>query len=233
MPGGDSKELQDPPYDFPIPQSGATVKKMKLFTSGSASIRATIDKMGYMQGEIIKVSTDVDNSSSRDLKLKYSLELIQTFCAKGHCQYHTCKIFKVVGDPIPSRSKQTVTTLLTLPTNVQVSILNCCFIKVEYVLKVYLDVPCASDPEIKLPVVILPAGLFLPPLPSQQGFRAFGKPGTAGWSNVPPHPAFWRGPPGAAYGPAPGQYPNMHPSPVPPQLANPEAPPSSYSSTYL
>ncbi|XP_076853829.1 arrestin domain-containing protein 3-like [Brachyhypopomus gauderio] len=215
-----------------IPQSGATDKKMKLFTSGSASIRATMDKMGCMQGEIIKVSTDVDNSSSRDLKLKYSLEQKQTFCAQGRHKYCTNTIFKVVGDPVPSGSKQTVVTQLTIPPNLELTIMNCGIIKVEYILKVYLDVPYASDPEIQFPVVILPAGLFLPPLPSQQGFQAFGNPDTAGWSNVPPQPAFGPGPPGAAYGPAPGQYPNMHPSPVPPQPVNPEAPPPPYSCIY-
>lgn len=32
------------------PLSGSVEKKMKIFTSGKASVRATIDKKGYMQG---------------------------------------------------------------------------------------------------------------------------------------------------------------------------------------
>ncbi|KAK1792016.1 hypothetical protein P4O66_001799 [Electrophorus voltai] len=215
-----------------MPQSGATDKKMKLFTSGSASIRASTEKMGYMQGEVIKVYTDIDNSSSRNLKMKYSLEEKQTFSAEGHHKYGSKIIFKEVGDPIPSGSKQTVTTQVTIPSDVDLTIINCGIIKVEYVLKVYLDVPYAKDPTIHFPVVILPAGLFLAPLQSQPGFQPYGNPDASGWSNVPPQPALGPGPSGAAYGPAPGLYPNIQPSPMHPQPANPEAPPPSYHDIY-
>lgn len=37
------------------PQSGSTDKKMKLFTSGSASLKATINKMGYMKGQLMSL----------------------------------------------------------------------------------------------------------------------------------------------------------------------------------
>lgn len=39
------------------PQSGAVDKKMKVFTSGSASLTATIDKMGYMPGQLFSITT--------------------------------------------------------------------------------------------------------------------------------------------------------------------------------
>lgn len=37
------------------PQSGSIDKKMKLFTSGSTSVKATIDKMGYMKGQLMSL----------------------------------------------------------------------------------------------------------------------------------------------------------------------------------
>ncbi|KAI4876553.1 hypothetical protein NFI96_016591 [Prochilodus magdalenae] len=123
-------------YVFYRPQSAATDKKMRLFTSGSASFEATIDKMGYMQGEVIRVSTYVDNSSSRDLKLKCSLEQKQAFYAQGRSKNSSYNIFKVVEDPIPSGSSQTVNTDLRIPSNLQVTIRSSSIIKLEYILKV-------------------------------------------------------------------------------------------------
>ncbi|XP_062874303.1 arrestin domain-containing protein 3-like [Trichomycterus rosablanca] len=210
------------------PQSGAVDKKMKLFSSGSASFKATINKMGYMPGEVIKVSTSVDNSSSRDLKPKYSLDQTQTFCAEGHTKHFSQNIFKVVGDPISSKSNLTLNTDLTIPPNLNLTIANCGIIKVEYLFKVYLDVPYASDPEVLFPVTILPAQTFFAPWPNQPGFQPPGIPGGPGWTNPSLQPGFG---PGAPTGPAPvpGLYPNIYPPPVNP---DPGAPPPSYGELY-
>ncbi|KAK3538978.1 hypothetical protein QTP86_023583 [Hemibagrus guttatus] len=211
------------------PQSGAIDKKLKLFTSGSTSVKATIDKMGYMQGEVIRVTSDIDNSSSRDLKLKYSLVQTQSFFAEGHTNRSHSTIFKIVGDPIPSGSKQTVSTNLTLPANLNLSITNCNIMKVEYIFKVYLDVPYASDPEIKLPLIILPAGHIFSPGQNQPDFQPYGNPGAPEWDQTPPQPGFGPSPPGTNFGPAPGIYPSPYPSPM---FPNPGAPPPSYTDLY-
>ncbi|KAL6465485.1 hypothetical protein MHYP_G00256180 [Metynnis hypsauchen] len=216
------------------PQSAAIDKKMKFFTSGSASMRATIDKMGYMQGDVIRISTNVDNSSSRELKLKYSLEQKQVFYAQGRSKYSSKTIFKVVGDPVPNGSKQIVNTDLKIPPNLELTVASCSIIKVEYILKVYLDVPYASDPEIKFPVFIYPAGQG--PWQSPPSFQPFGPtppPQAAFGPNPPPQVPFGPSPPGATFGPAPGLYPSLYPSPAYPQPANPEAPPPpSYTDVY-
>ncbi|XP_036454372.1 arrestin domain-containing protein 3-like [Colossoma macropomum] len=207
------------------PQSAATDKKMKLFTSGSASMRATIDRMGYMQGDVIRVSTSVENSSSRALKLKYKLQQIQGFYAQGYSKHSYKTIFKVVGDPVPTRSKQTVNSDLKIPPNLELTVANSSIIKLEYILKVYLDVPYASDPEIKFPVIILPVGQLLGPQQSSPSFQHNDP-------YPPPQAAFGPSPPGAAFGPAPGLYPSLYPSPAYPQPANPGAPPPSYTDVY-
>ncbi|XP_017551083.1 arrestin domain-containing protein 3-like [Pygocentrus nattereri] len=244
------------------PQSAAIDKKMKFFTSGSASMRATIDKMGYMQGDIIRVSTDVDNSSSRELKLKYSLEQKLVFFAQGRSKNSSKTIFKVVGDPVPNGSKQIVNTDLKIPPNLELTIASCSIIKLVYILKVYLDVPYASDPEITFPVCIYPAGQgpwqsppsfqpygpnpppqaafgpnpppqvpFGPNPPPQVPFGPSHPPQVPFGPNPPPQVAFGPSPPGATFGPAPGLYPSLYPSPACPQPANPEAPPS-YTDVY-
>lgn len=91
------------------------------------------------EGDVIKVSTDIDNSSSRDLKLKYSLVQTQSFFAQSHSKYSTETIFKNVGDPIPHGSKQTVNTDLVLPPNLALSITTCNIMKVDYIFKVLMS----------------------------------------------------------------------------------------------
>ncbi|KAF5906651.1 arrestin domain-containing protein 3-like, partial [Clarias magur] len=117
------------------PQTGCIDKKMKLFTSGSISVKSTINQLGYMIGDIIKVSSEIDNSSSRDLKLKYKLEQIQACYAQGHSKISQQTIFKVVGDPVSAGSKQIVASDLTLPTDVAISVTSCNILKVDYVFK--------------------------------------------------------------------------------------------------
>ncbi|XP_067263934.1 arrestin domain-containing protein 3-like isoform X2 [Chanodichthys erythropterus] len=145
------------------PLSGTEDKKMKLFGSGKMSMTVTTDKTGYMQGETIRVSVDVDNSSSRDIKLKYSLKQKQTFIAERRTKIRFKDIVKETKDCIPSGEKTKFIVDMNLPRDLTVTIENCRIIKVQYELKVSLDVSFASDPAVKFPVVILPVGQQCPP----------------------------------------------------------------------
>ncbi|KAK7173552.1 hypothetical protein R3I93_003390 [Phoxinus phoxinus] len=167
------------------PQSGTKDKKFKLFGSGKMSMAVTADKTGYMQGETIRVSVDIDNSSSRDVKLKYSLMQKQTFIAGRSTKRELKNIVKETKDHIPSGEKTKSVVDINLPRDLTATIENCRIIKLQYELKVYLDVSFASDPEVMFPVVILP--------PDQQ---------------CPP----WQGPPGG-FQPYPPPQPNLVPYP--------------------
>uniref|UniRef100_A0A672QFD3 Arrestin domain-containing protein 3-like n=1 Tax=Sinocyclocheilus grahami TaxID=75366 RepID=A0A672QFD3_SINGR len=117
------------------PQYGTKDKQMKLFTSGSVSMNINTEKMGYYLGEDLKVLAEFQNNSSRAIKPKYCLYEKHSFFARGKRKLHTQYLLKEEGEFIEPNSKKTVTKVL---------------------LRVYLDVPYASDPEIKFPVVILP-----------------------------------------------------------------------------
>ncbi|XP_030620568.1 arrestin domain-containing protein 3-like [Chanos chanos] len=218
------------------PLFGETNKKMKLFTSGNASMKVNIERRGFMQGEMMMVTATVENSSSRPLTLKYSLQQKQKFIASGSKCKSVCIIFKEVGDEIPSGQKQTVSRELRLPAEIEPSLLYCNIIKREYTLKVYLDVPYASDPEVILPLVILPRAQPSGPLSTSSG-GPFGNPAQPGWNGPPTHNA--AGPyPGASasgvYPPPTAPGPNQHQCPpaVHPQSANPGTPPPMYSELY-
>ncbi|TSM85940.1 Arrestin domain-containing protein 3 [Bagarius yarrelli] len=217
--------------DLMSPLSGSVDKKMKLFTSGSVVVTASTDKKGYMSGERIKVETHIENSSSRALKLKFKLEQKQTFFAQSKKKYSSKVIFKALEDPIPSRSKKTFTSRLRIPSNLDLTIPNCNIINVHYILKVYLDVPYAKDPEILLPLVIIPTGRYGIPqecqgasYPSQSTHEAMRRgstvhPSLVSFPNIPSA--------AAAFGPAQNVYPGVYPPTV-----YPVEPPPSYADIF-
>ncbi|XP_070819949.1 arrestin domain-containing protein 3-like [Chaetodon trifascialis] len=139
------------------PQYGNTEKKMKLFSSGAVALDVNIERTGYHQGEGIKVVAYIQNSSSRDIKPKYHLYEKRSYFAKGRRKTRTTDILKEVGDAVPPSAGQAVTRIITIPPATHASILNCKILKREHRLRVSLDVKYASDPEIKLPIVILQA----------------------------------------------------------------------------
>ncbi|TKS78833.1 Arrestin domain-containing protein 3 TBP-2-like inducible membrane protein [Collichthys lucidus] len=138
------------------PQCKASVKKM-LFTSGTVSMDVYTERTAFYQGECIKVVAAIQNKSTRDVRPKYRFYLKQSFFVKGKKKVSTQEIQREVGDAIPPSTSPTVTRILTIPPDMNASILNCAIIKVEYKVVVYLDIKYALDPEIKFPIVILPA----------------------------------------------------------------------------
>ncbi|KAL2092375.1 hypothetical protein ACEWY4_012173 [Coilia grayii] len=177
--------------DLMVPQHGSKDKSMKVFTSGNASFSIHTEKMGYYLGEQIKIVAEVQNSSSRDLRLKYSLYEKISFFARQKRKLHIKEILKEEGEPIAQSTRQTITKVITIPPDLTTSILNCRIIKVEYRLKVYLDIPYAIDPEIKFPIVILPltsasgGEKAAPPAMSSIGFGGGWTPDQPGWTSAP------------------------------------------------
>ncbi|KAK5871351.1 hypothetical protein PBY51_004236 [Eleginops maclovinus] len=171
------------------PQHEYKDKKMKFFNSGTVAMDVNLEKTGFLQGEGLKVMACIQNNSSREIKPKYCVYRKHSFFAQGKRRVSTKDLFKEVGEPIPPSSKQNVTRVLTIPLDVEPSILNCSILKAEHRLRVYLDVKYASDPEIKFPIVILIApkvpGVEAPPLAASGfGFEAFGN--SPAWGIVPP-----------------------------------------------
>ncbi|XP_070820877.1 arrestin domain-containing protein 3-like [Chaetodon trifascialis] len=174
------------------PQHESKDKKMKLFTSGTVAMDVNIEKSGFFQGEGLKVLACIENNSSREIKPKYCVYRKHSFFARGKRRVSTKDLIKEVGEPIPPHSNENVVRVITIPPDMEPSITNCTIIKVEYRLRVYLDVKYASDPEIKFPIVILPASQAPPSAPllaaSGFGFEPFGNPDPPAWGFAPPQP---------------------------------------------
>ncbi|KAF3695886.1 Arrestin domain-containing protein 3 [Channa argus] len=165
------------------PQYGCKDKAIKVFGSGSVSVDVRTKKMGYMQGEALHLSIEIRNHSTRSVKPKIILYEKRSFFAQGHRKLQTNEIHKEKIEAIASSSDETVTKVLTVPTHLPPSILSCSIIKLEYRLKIYLDIKCASNPEIKLPIVVLPEDSGL--TPAVFGVEALRNPNQLTWSNTP------------------------------------------------
>ncbi|XP_056275632.1 arrestin domain-containing protein 3-like [Pseudoliparis swirei] len=186
-----SKEAETIDPELMKPQHESKDKKMKVFNSGTVAMDVNLEKTGFFQGEGLKVIARIQNNSSRPIKLKYCVYRKHSFFAKGKRNVITKDLLKEVGEPIPPSAEEKFTRVIPIPFDVEPSIENCSIIKVEYRLRVYLDVKYASDPEIKFPIVILPARL----VPAACGFGfestepiawGFGPPAAPAPSGAPP-----------------------------------------------
>uniref|UniRef100_A0A667ZFJ9 Zgc:110626 n=1 Tax=Myripristis murdjan TaxID=586833 RepID=A0A667ZFJ9_9TELE len=133
-------------------------KTMKLFTSGTVAMDVNIDRMGFYQGEDIKVVAFIQNRSSREIKPKYRLYRKHSFFSKLKRKVETKELLKEVGEPVPPSVSQTVTRIITIPPAADPSILNCNLIKAEYRLRVCIlkqRLSKMSAPECMVVVVSL------------------------------------------------------------------------------
>lgn len=87
-------------------------------------------------GEGLKVLAHIQNNSSRAIKPKYCVYRKNSFFAKGKRKLFTTDLFKEVGEPIPPSANEKVTRVITIPHDLEPSILNCNIIKAEYRLRV-------------------------------------------------------------------------------------------------
>nr|XP_009300042.3 arrestin domain-containing protein 4 [Danio rerio] len=195
--------------DHLLKPQNRTDKMKNTFSSGKISLTATTDKTGYMLGETIKVCVDIDNASSRDAKLKYSLKQQQMFIASRTTK-RSKHIIQETSDCIPSGEKRRFLVNIKLPRDIMVSFENCRIIRVLYLLKVSLDVSFASDPAVKFPVVIIPPLQQCPPwqdppppyMPPQPVPHPGGAPPPFArlYDPVPPNPGAAAGLPGSPFG---------------------------------
>ncbi|XP_061842535.1 arrestin domain-containing protein 3-like [Nerophis lumbriciformis] len=172
------------------PQHECTDKSLSVFGSGNVAMDVYTSRMGYQQGEDLRVKVVVYNQSSRAVKPKMVLYKKKSFFAQGERKHSTKDILEEKAESIDAYSKETVKKVITIPRELPSSILNCGIIKLEYRLKIILDIKYAINPKVKLPIVVLPAldvpDIKQPPDPAAAcGFEAFGNSNQPTWSQTP------------------------------------------------
>uniref|UniRef100_A0A3Q3VW70 Arrestin C-terminal-like domain-containing protein n=1 Tax=Mola mola TaxID=94237 RepID=A0A3Q3VW70_MOLML len=223
------------------PNSGSLEKEVGVFSKGHVKFSATVDKKLC---DTLSIVGTFCNSSSKETRPKFSLQQKIVYRAYSSTKWSEQSLCKMAGDKL--KSEETISCQMKIPVDVFPTIRNCEIISVEYYLKVYLDISFAIDPEVRLPLVIVPLRLsslhdFPPPafpagpFPVPTASGAFGYPGpaptqhanTSGYNNQWPQEVTPYGFPAAAYPPSVGP----HQPPTAPPLFQQGEPPN-YASLY-
>ncbi|XP_028857218.1 arrestin domain-containing protein 2 isoform X1 [Denticeps clupeoides] len=138
------------------PQAGTKEKMARIWyrNFGQVSITAKIDRKGYTPGEVIPVFAEFDNSTSRSVVPKAYITQTQTFIARGTMKQKKSVVATICGDVVGARRRETWHGRAIKIPPVGPSILQCRIIKVEYVLRVCVDVPGTSKLSLELPLVM-------------------------------------------------------------------------------
>lgn len=106
-----------------------------------SSVKICLDKNSNtifisQTGEGLVVNGEIVNSSTRKIVPKYIIYQKQSFFAGGERAVYTTQILKEKGEPLVSSTRQNLSKVLVLPTEISTTIQNCRILKVEYRLKV-------------------------------------------------------------------------------------------------
>nr|XP_054748944.1 arrestin domain-containing protein 3-like [Lytechinus pictus] len=216
--------------------------------SGPIILQGQIDKRGYVPGEYIFVSLDLQNNSSRTIvdikaKLQQKAHFSASNCGRTHHRYVTKKITELKLDGCEAMGSVNYERMkMLIPPIPPCTYDNCPNIQLEYFVEIEADVSgTPMDAEIKLPVVIgtIPAfqQTLKDPTQAPQGFEAYapyaGQPipvsPTPGQPGVYPPPGQPGYPPQGQPGYPPAEQPGYPPSGqpgYPPPAGEPGYPPS-------
>ncbi|XP_031517714.1 arrestin domain-containing protein 4 isoform X1 [Papio anubis] len=125
-----------------------------FFTSGPVSLSAKIERKGYCNGEAIPIYAEIENCSSRLIVPKAAIFQTQTYLASGKTKTIRHMVANVRGNHIASGSTDTWNGKTLKIPPVTPSILDCCIIRVDYSLAVYIHIPGAKKLMLELPLVI-------------------------------------------------------------------------------
>ncbi|TMS03967.1 Arrestin domain-containing protein 3 [Larimichthys crocea] len=207
---------------FQCPHSGSVDKEIGVFSKGQVQLSATVDRKVCSPGDTLSVVAKICNSSSKKMKPKFSVEQRVVYSSRTNSTCSFQSVCKMVGDTL-QRHEETVSCQLKIPADAVHTIRNCEILSVEYCLKVYLDISFAVDPEVVLPLVIVPSTFATLHPGEAMGPYPAGPPGAPSYNDFPP-PAFPAGPCPVPTGPpylapvGPGSY--GYPAPYPAQQAN-------------
>ncbi|KAM3827916.1 arrestin domain-containing protein 4 [Vipera latastei] len=147
-------DVNSPALLSPVRQTQDKMVGCWFFTSGPVSLSAKIDRKGYCNGEVIPIYAEIENCSSRLIVPKAAIFQIQTYVVRGKTKTFRQMVANVRGNHVASGSTDTWNGKTLKIPPVTPSILDCCIIRVEYSLAVYVHIPGAKKLMVELPFVI-------------------------------------------------------------------------------
>ncbi|XP_062273182.1 arrestin domain-containing protein 3-like [Scomber scombrus] len=126
-------------------------------SKGEVQMSATIDRKACSPGETLSIGAKINNSSSKEVRAKFSLEQRTVYHARAIRKVVELNLCKMDGDKIRPNSEGTASCQLMIPEDIVHTLHNCEMISVTYTIKVYVDISFSIDPEVLFPVVIVPS----------------------------------------------------------------------------
>lgn len=124
------------------------------FISGPISLHVRTDRKGYCPGESIAITARFENNSNRSLTPTVSLYQTQTASAGGKCMLRKFKLTSITGLVIDPRSSVEWDAIPLKVPAVSPTINNCCLIRVEYFVRVILEVRGGKNLSTDLPITV-------------------------------------------------------------------------------
>ncbi|XP_018429171.1 PREDICTED: arrestin domain-containing protein 2 isoform X2 [Nanorana parkeri] len=142
--------------DLLAPQAGTKEKIAHAWycNLGQVCVTAKIDRKGYTPGEVIPIFAEIDNCTSRTVVPKAAIIQSQTFIARGTLKQKKSVVATLAGDSIPAGKRETWHGRALKIPPLGPSILQCRIIRVEYALKMCVEIPGSSKLLLELPLVI-------------------------------------------------------------------------------
>ncbi|XP_032903096.1 arrestin domain-containing protein 2-like [Amblyraja radiata] len=137
------------------PQAGTKEKLAHVWycNLGHLALTAKIDRKGYTPGEVIPIFAEVDNCCSRTVTPKAAIIQMQTFSARGTTKQKKSVVATLHGEGVAPRKRGTWhgRPLKIPPVS---PTLKCRVIRVDYALRIYVEIPGMSKLSLELPLVI-------------------------------------------------------------------------------
>ncbi|XP_077378865.1 arrestin domain-containing protein 3-like [Festucalex cinctus] len=139
-----------------VPWRGCHSSKVKLFGLKTVKMDVYTDRIGYKQGETVRVQAEILNQSNHSVTPILKFYLKEISFGNGLQSIIVKKILQMEANAVAAGSKDTMVKAIPIPRRLPPSILNCAIFKLEYELKVGLDIKCTVDEGVKIPIVVLP-----------------------------------------------------------------------------
>nr|DBA28458.1 TPA: hypothetical protein GDO54_008816 [Pyxicephalus adspersus] len=138
------------------PQAGTKEKIAHAWycNLGQVSVTAKIDRKGYIPGEVMPIFAEIDNCTSRTVVPKAAIIQSQTFIVRGTLKQKKSVVATLSGDSIPAGKRENWHGRALKIPPLGPSILQCRIIRVEYSLKICIEIPGSSKLLLELPLVI-------------------------------------------------------------------------------
>ena len=124
--------------------------------SGPITMTAETPRSGYCIGEVIPVTINIENGSSRVIQASVALQQRVVYTAQGHRRYGGYVAIKLVSGPMQPRSPSIWSPGdgLKIPPTTIPSLSSCDIINVSYNLVVSVVIPRAVNSSVRFPLTI-------------------------------------------------------------------------------